>query len=189
MRYLFRRMLQKLALRYDYDVTYMQHILSADLPAFLKLMGFSAMSAHASHLPAEVLYAARLRAILWDDCGPCTQLVVNMALEAGLPSEVVHAIIAEDVDRLSRELVLAVRFAERVLAHDPRADDLRSDIVQRWGEKGLITLAYNISASRVYPALKYAMGYGKACSRIMVEDAAAVPKTHRRREWSEANDN
>ena len=78
-RYLFNRVLMGMQARYDYDVTYMQEILTADLPAFIKMLGFQTMSSHRGNLPADIGFAVRLRAIIWDDCGPCTQLVVNMA--------------------------------------------------------------------------------------------------------------
>ncbi|ARU56415.1 hypothetical protein OLMES_2352 [Oleiphilus messinensis] len=174
-RYLLNKMLVAMKNRYDYDVRYMQDILQSSLSAFLKMMGFQTMSSHSGNLAPEPLYAARLRAIIWDDCGPCTQLVVNMALEANVSPEIVRAVINRDLNKLPEEISLVVRFTERVLAHDPEADDLREEIVALWGQEGLVTIAYCISSYRVYPALKYALGYGKACSRIIVNDNALVP--------------
>jgi len=40
--------------------------------------------------------------------------------------------------------------------------------VKRWGKLGLISIAFAITASRIYPTVKYALGHGKACSRIVV---------------------
>jgi hypothetical protein len=177
-RYLFNKMLLAMKTRYDYDVHYMQDILKTSLGAFLKLMGFQTMSSHSGNLPPEPLYAARLRAIIWDDCGPCTQLVVNMALEEKVDPEMVRAIIDRNLDKLPEEIALVVQFTEFVLAHNPEADDLREQIVALWGQEGLITIAYCISSYRVYPALKYAMGYGKTCSRVTVNEEAMAPTRH-----------
>lgn len=174
-RYALNKMLLAMKRRYDYDVRYQQDILKADLGAFLKFMGLQAMSAHAGNLPAGPLFAARLRAIIWDDCGPCTQLVVNMALEAKLDADIVRAIIERDMNSLPEEIALVLRFTELVLAHDPEADDLREDIRARWGEGGLIAIGFAIGSYRVYPALKYALGYGKSCSRVQVSKSFLVP--------------
>ena len=48
------------------------------------------------------------------------------------------------------------------------ADPLRDEIVRRWGEKGLLAVSLAITTGRMYPTVKYALGYGKACSRVTV---------------------
>jgi hypothetical protein len=40
--------------------------------------------------------------------------------------------------------------------------------VKRWGERGLISLSFALAASRVFPTVKYALGHGKACTRLTV---------------------
>ncbi len=174
-RYLLNKMLLAMQRRYDYDVGYMQEILATDQAAFLKFSGFQTMSSHKADLPAEIAYAARLRTIIWDDCGPCTQLVVNMALEAKVDAGIIRAIIDGDTARLPQEVALVVRFTELVLTHDLAADELREEIEARWGKRGLIAIGYAISCCRVYPALKYALGYGQACSKIQVNEVSLVP--------------
>lgn len=175
-RYLFNLLLQRTKNHYDYDVRYMQYILQADIAAFLKFMGFQLMSSHAGNVPTGVLYAARIRAIIWHDCGPCTQLVVDMALEAKVNPELVHSIIEGDLNVLPDDIALVVRFTELVLAHDIEADELREELLALWGAQGLITIAYAISSYGVYPALKYTLGFGKTCSRIKINDAMLSPK-------------
>ncbi|GLX79089.1 hypothetical protein tinsulaeT_24290 [Thalassotalea insulae] len=170
-KYLFNNMLNSMKERYNYDVSYQQDILRNDLGAFLKFMGFQTMASHSSSVPTAPLYAARIRAILSEDCGPCAQLAVNMALEAKVAPEIVSAIIDNNLVKLPEDVALVVQFTEYVLAHNPEADDLRHEIIALWGEKGLITLGFAISSYRVYPAFKYAMGYGKACSKLQVEDS------------------
>lgn len=176
-RYVFNKMLLSLKKRYDYDVQYQQDILTTDLGAFLKFMGFQTMSSHAGGLPVGPLYAARLRAIIWDDCGPCTQLAANMALEAGLEPDLVRAIIHRDMSNLPVEIRLVVCFTDLVLAHNPEADDLRERILALWGQRGLISIGFAISSYRVYPALKYTLGHGKACLRITVNETTIAPTT------------
>lgn len=175
-RYMFNRMLLTMKARYNYDVRYQQDILQTGLTTFLKFMGFQTMAAHAGNLPTGPLYAARIRAILRDDCGPCTQLVVDMALEANLSAEIVQGIIDKDFSALPEDIALVARFTELVLDHNPEADELREQVLALWGQEGLITIGLAIGSCRVYPALKYTLGYGKACSRIQVKGRSVVPE-------------
>ena len=175
-RFLFRKMLKSMQNRYDYDVRYANKILDTDQGAFLKYLGFQIMASHTGGIPAAPVYAARLRAIIWDDCGPCTQLITNMALEANVDPNVVHAIIKRDVDSLPDDIALVVEFSEHVLAHNPSADALREKIVNLWGMKGLVAISFAISSTRVFPALKYSMGYGNVCSRVQFNDQTLTPQ-------------
>jgi predicted MFS family arabinose efflux permease len=174
-RYLFNKALLAMQSKYDYDVRYQQDILKSDLKAYLKFTGFQIMASHGGNLPAGPLHAARIRAIIWDDCGPCTQLAVNMALEAQVHPDIVGAIVDRDLESLPEDVALVVRFADLVLEHNPEADDLRDKILHLWGEEGLIAIGFCISSMRVYPALKYTLGYGKACSRVTVNDLSLAP--------------
>ena len=44
-------------------------------------------------------------------------------------------------------------------------------IVKRWGPRALVSLAFAMTAARLYPTVKYALGHGKACSRVVVGGA------------------
>ena len=79
---------------------------------------------------------------------------------------------------LSDEVLLGVRFACAMLTHDPDAEELRNEIVRRWGPRALISLAFAFTAARIFPTLKYALGHGRACQRVMV---AGKPTTVARR--------
>jgi hypothetical protein len=63
---------------------------------------------------------------------------------------------------------LGFRFAQAVLRHDPAADSLREEIMARWGQRALVSLAFGITTSRIYPTLKYALGYGRTCTQVRV---------------------
>lgn len=175
-RYLCNKMLLSTQERYAYDVGYLQDILETDLSAFTKFIVFQPMASHQGNLPATPLFAARLRATLWEDCGSCIQFVVNLALEAGVSPDTVQAILENHVDTLPEDVALAVDFTESVLAHAHRADELRADALKRWGREGLVSLSFAIGSSRVYPALKYSLGYGGACRRVQVQQHSLVPQ-------------
>src|SRR5262249_45506781 len=110
-----------------------------------------------------------------EDCGPCTQLMVTMALHDGLAGKTIAAIL-EGGDSSSEGARLGIQFARAVRAHAPSADALREELVARWGPRALPSLAFAIGASRVFPTLKYALGYGKACQRVIVAGQTVTPR-------------
>ena len=119
-------------------------------------------------VPTAVYWAAKVVGIVSEDCGPCTQLAVALALADGVDAGVLSAVLADDRARMSAEVVLGVEFARATIAHAPEADDLRDEIVRRWGKRAVVSLAFAIVASRMYPTLKYALGHGVACQRVTV---------------------
>ena len=54
-----------------------------------------------------------------------------------------------------------------------RADPLGEEIVRRWGQDGLVAIGLALTTARMYPTLKYALGHGKACSRVTIAGAPA----------------
>jgi hypothetical protein len=153
--------------RYGYDATYMHEIADASVGAFVKLGLAQAMNAHRKSVSLDALFAARIAAVRHEDCGPCAQLVVNMALEAGVDPAIVRAIVARDAARMSSDALLGMRLADAVLAHDA-ADEIRAEALARFGEKGLVTLAYAIATTRIYPTMKRVLGHAHACERLRV---------------------
>lgn len=175
-RTLVNRFIRSFEERYGYDAGYFKDILRSDLWAFGKFMGFQAMSAHEGNIPVGPLYAARIRATLWEDCGPCAQLIVDMALEAGVKESDVKYVVEGRTEHLPSDIALVLRFTELVLAHSPQADVLRTQILERWGTRGLVAIAFGISSSRVYPTLKYSMGHGATCQAIHIQGNSLSPR-------------
>jgi hypothetical protein len=170
-----QRRLRHFSDHYNYNTDYLDFILWHSLSAFIKFSLFQLMSAHRKGIPLTPCFAAQIRTTMHEDCGPCTQLVCNMASEAGVDQSVLTAIVQGQVQRLPQEVALVVRYTELTLRHDPQAADLREELRSLWGENGLISLGFAISASRVYPTLKYVLGYGDACGRITIGDQAVIP--------------
>lgn len=162
------RIIDRFGDRYDYDATYMHEILDVSIAAFFKLAMAQAMSTHREGLPLTALFAARITAVRFEDCGPCAQLVVNMALEAGVAAATVRAIVARDFDAMGEDAALGVAFADAVLAH-ASTDALRARALATYGERGLVTLAYAIAATRIYPTMKRVLGYAHTCEQLRVE--------------------
>jgi hypothetical protein len=167
LKWLFHRIVARFGARYDYDATYMHEILDASPAAFRKLLLAQAMNRHREAVPPDALFAARITAVRFEDCGPCAQLVVNMALEAGVEPGVLRAIVARDFASMTPDAALAVRLADAVLAHEA-SDAERTEARRRWGEKGLVTLAYSIAGTRIYPTMKRVLGHAHTCERLRV---------------------
>jgi hypothetical protein len=156
---------------YDYDMTYIRELLATDLGAFYAFTRFQSLANYRKDLPRDPLYGAKITGTMIGDCGPCTQLVVTMALREGVPPDLISAVLRRQDDALPEDVRLTVQFARASLAHDPDADPLREQIVKRWGQRALVTLAYTLVTTQVYPTLKYALGHGKACQRVVVAGA------------------
>jgi hypothetical protein len=167
-KWLLRRRLAAFERSFGYDVSYVREILEASPRAVMALGRIQALARYRRDVPKEVYFAAKLMAARAEDCGPCTQLVVTMAERAGVSGDVLRAVLARDERAMSDDVALGFRFTEAVLAHDTAADALREEIVRRWGQRAVLSLAFAIAASRVYPTIKYALGHGKACTRITV---------------------
>jgi hypothetical protein len=158
---------------YGYDLGYARQILAADLRAFLAVGRLQSMSAYRGGLPADVAAAVKIVGTVAEDCGPCTQLVVTMALRDGVAPATERAGLAGDDGALSPGVALGVRFARAVLAHDAAADELRDQVRARWGERAVVAVGLGLVVARAYPTLKYALGHGHACARIVVDGAPA----------------
>jgi len=155
--------------KYDYDMSYARELLATDRRAFMAFARAAKMSAYRRDVPAAVYYAVKLTGTIAEDCGPCTQLGVAMALADKIPAATLTRILGGDLGAMEPEVALGVSFARAVLAHAPEADPLREAIVARWGPRALISLAFAITMARVYPTLKYALGHGRACQRVVVD--------------------
>ena len=153
---------------WTYDASYMRDVLEVSPWTFLKF-GLVTSLGRGRRAPREALAAAGIVGSLAEDCGPCTQIGVDMAAQAGVAADVLKAILAGDEAGMDETAALAFRFARCVLARDmDGADPLRDEILRRWGKGGLVDIGMVLTTARMYPTLKYALGHGKACSRVMV---------------------
>jgi hypothetical protein len=97
-----------------------------------------------------------------------------MAAAGGVKPDILRAILAGDEAGMGESAALGWRFARASLARDMNAaDPLRDEILHRWGSKGLVAVSMAITTARMYPTLKYALGHGKACSKVVVDGVAS----------------
>jgi len=162
--------------KFEYNLDHARQLLEADSRAFLQFAKLGGLSTYRRDVPLDVYYAVKLTSTVLEDCGPCTQLMVAMALREAVEPRTIASVLRGDDAVLADDVRLGVRFARAVAAHDAVADELRDDIVQRWGPRALVSLAFAITAARLYPTIKYALGHGKACQRVVVAGEAVVPR-------------
>ena len=170
--WLLKRQIGAFESKYDYDMSYVRHMLAVDPAAVWTFGKVQALKSYRKDVPRDAYMAVALVGTLVADCGPCSQLMVSMALEEGVLPETIAAVVSERYDALSEEVRLASQFARASLAHSPEADSLRERIVQLWGERALFSLAFALVTSQLFPTLKYALGYGKTCKALVVGDTA-----------------
>jgi hypothetical protein len=167
----------KLEQRFDYDAAYMHQMLEVSPGAFLKFSILTGLVDRNAASP-EAIAAARIATTLLEDCGPCVQISVDMAAAEGVDPEILKAIVLGNEEAMGDDAALGWRFARACLARDMElADPLRDEIEARWGDRGVLAMSLAITTARMYPTVKYAMGFGKACSRVMVAgEALATPE-------------
>ena len=155
--------------RYDYDVSYMKAILRDSPKAFFEFAKLFGLSRHREAAPNAAVFAAKLVATLVEDCGPCTQLVVNMAREVKMAPSDIEAVLRRDTEAMSADAALGFRFAEAIAYRLPDEDGVRDAVRAAWGEKGVIDLSLALTIGRVFPMLKACLGYAKECRRVTVD--------------------
>jgi hypothetical protein len=170
LRWFLRRQVAAFERAWNYDASYLRALIDVDPRAMLAFGKLQGIVNYRKHVPPAVYAAAGLVAVMREDCGPCTQLGIDMAQQGGVDPAVLRAIVARDFAAMLEDVALAVRFTEAALRHSAETDGLRDEVVCRFGRRGLISLAFAMLAARMYPTVKYALGYGRACMRLTIGD-------------------
>ena len=174
LRWILRRTVSSFERQWNYDASYLREIVDASPRAAWRFVNAARLGSYRSDVPLEALTAAAITAVRSEDCGPCTQLGTGMAERQGVRPEVLRAVLRDDVDAMPGDVALAWRFTKAVLANDPAADTYRAVILERWGPRAVVSLAFAITTARIYPTVTYAMGHGKSCTRVVVGGAPVV---------------
>ncbi len=115
----------------------------------------------------EVYHTVGLAAAMVEDCGPCVQIHVNLATREKVPPELLRNLVARKLDQVPCDVAIAFAYGEKV-SRGELADDERDALRAKWGEKGLIELAFVAAVARFYPAVKRGLGYAHSCERVVV---------------------
>jgi hypothetical protein len=162
------RYLQRMGARYDYDVSYMLHMLDHSPKAFFAFAKLFPLAQHRESAPKDAVIAAKLMGAMFEDCGPCTQLVVNFAREQRVAPDQVEAVLRRDLAAMNEDVALAFRFSDAVLNRLSNEDEVRDAVRAKWGEKGVIDLTLSLQIGRIFPMVKAGLGYARECRRVEV---------------------
>jgi hypothetical protein len=184
-KWLLRRFIDKFEREWNYDASYLRDVVDASPRAAWMFSRATALGQFRRDIPVDAWCTAGITAVRHEDCGPCTQLAVTMAERQGVSATVLRAVLADDPTAMPADVALIWRFTHATLAHDPAADEYRDAIVKRWGPRALVSIAFAITAARMYPTVKYALGHGKACMRVVVGGAPMTLDRGRSRSTSD----
>ena len=165
-------MLTRFERRWGYDASYLRELAETSPSGFVRFSLATSLGGERGGVPLDAWYAVKLAALRLEDCGPCTQLVVRMAEHDGVASHVLRALVRGDRDAMPDDARLAAELAEASLSRDLEASArAREAVVARFGRRGLATLALCLADARLYPTVKYALGHGLSCSRVVIDGA------------------
>jgi hypothetical protein len=164
---LMHRAIRSFERQWNYDATYVHEMIDASPRAAWLFSRAAGLGKYRRDIPIDAWSAAAVTAVRHEDCGPCTQLAVAMAERRGVSPQMLRAVLEGEPDNMPSDVALVWRFTRATLSHEP-ADEYRDAIVKRWGRRALVSLAFAMIAARTYPTMKYAMGHGKACTRVVV---------------------
>jgi hypothetical protein len=168
--------LKKFEASFGYDASYLHDVVDVSLAAFFKFLFFERMSKHCEGVPKEAWFAARIAAILSEDCEPCTQLVVDQAIRAGVDPRALSSMLRSEIAEGDSDLEFGFRYGKAVAGNASECAELSEAAKRRYGARGAVSLAFGVATARVYPAVKRGLGHGAVCQAISIGRETIVVK-------------
>jgi len=164
-----RSVLTKEEKRLGASLDYVRHVLDHSFGAFRTFSKMLPFTRYRDALPAAPYHVARLAAAHHEDCGTCVLIEINLAKQGGVPREAIRAVIDKNPEALDENLATVFRFTEGVITASGDEDQHREALREIYGERALIELAFAISAARIFPIIKRALGYATACRNVNLD--------------------
>lgn len=163
-----RRALRTFGRHYDYDVSYLTHLLAVSPRGFFGFRPVMALARHREVAPSDAACAAKLVGAMHEDCGPCLQITADMAREARMEDDQIDAVLTGDVSRMNGATRLGYRFATALVRRTDDLDAARDAVRAAHGEQAVIDLTFATQIGRIFPMVKTGLGFGQACQRIQL---------------------
>jgi hypothetical protein len=173
--WLARRRMAAFENEFIYDMSYARELLGWSRKAFWRFARVAGLADCREGVPLATWHAAKVVGARSEDCGPCIQLVVDMARKDGVDDAALRAVLRDDLAAMDADTSLGYRYARAVVAHGADIFALREELLRRFGPKAMASLVLALTASRMYPMFKYAMGHGHACVRVRVGTDTVAP--------------
>ena len=158
-----RKTIQGFGRHYDYDTSYLEELMDASPEAFRAFEAAMPMARIQKAASTEDIYIAKIAGMRGRDCGPCTELSLKMAREAGVAEEVIQGALRGGKG-LNAEQRDVHDYARAVALNEDMDSELLPRLRRRIGEEALAELAVNLVATGLYPTLKRALGHAQSCS-------------------------
>jgi hypothetical protein len=166
---LLHRYTRRFEQRYHYDAIYMHEMADISPGGFIR---FAVMQMAGGNwrgdAPFRVWCAAGIAGALVEDCGPCVQIASDMAVEGGMPGEVIAALLSGKPTDANAQL--GFDYGRALLNAAPELDGLREQIEMRWGKRALLAISLRALTARNFPVLKRALGHARVCQRVRIGD-------------------
>lgn len=159
-----RRALEEFSAHYDYDNEYLVALLEASPGAYAAFAAAEGLAQYRGELPHDALWIASLATHLADGCGPCAQLNLKLAAEAGVARELL-ATVLEAPEQLPHALADVAAHARAVCEGAPDDPERAARLRRVYGEAGFAELALRIVGARLYPMLKRALAQSGVCQK------------------------
>jgi hypothetical protein len=153
---------------YKYDARYLRDLLETSEEGFDKFNAFMPMSTHKQALSTEAFWVAKLSAMRAEDCGSCLQLNIRMALESGVSKPIIESVLYSK-ETLPTELKRVYDFATSIALNENLSSTDQTAIDEALTKSEKIEIGLCVAAARVFPTLKRAAGYSKACNLMEFE--------------------
>lgn len=161
--FLLRKAFAAFGRKYNYDTSYLHDVATIYPAKAWRYMLLTPYSLHRSSASKESYFAAKITSSHIADCGPCTYLCVEMALEAGIKQQDLNSIILGNEPDMSPDILLGYQYAHAVHANSPSLGGLIDEIEIQYGKKGLWDLSTAVAFGEFYPNLKRGLGEAKSC--------------------------
>jgi len=153
--------------RYSYDATYMHEMVDISPGGFYRFARMQMIgNGWRADSPRNAWNAAGIAGALIEDCGPCVQIASDMAMEGGMPGEIIKALLSGTPTDADAQL--GFDYARALLLGSENLDDLRESIEKKWGKQVLFAISLRAMSARNFPVIKRALGHAKTCQKVRI---------------------
>jgi hypothetical protein len=79
---------------WSYDASYIREMIDADPRAVMLFGKVQGLSRYRKDIPCAAFFAAGITAVMAEDCGPCTQLGIDLAQQEEVDADTLRAVVA-----------------------------------------------------------------------------------------------
>ena len=164
LKWFLHKMTERMSTETGYDNTYLHEIINVSGTAALRFLGLPMLSQMRGS-NKEIWAGSALGSVLDGDCGPCAQLVLDAAVDAGVDVAKLKACLKGDLEAAG-DVGLGFKFALAAIADAPELNDYREEIMSKSGQLAVISASYAAATSRAYPVMKRGLGHGDLCQKL-----------------------